>query len=84
MENLRVIPGFNGQYGMSFDGIVYRLASRDFSGHIRKIRPLQARIHGRGYLYVRLSLNGQRKMYSLNTLIHKTFPETSYLLGVLS
>lgn len=75
MENLRAIPGFDGQYGMNSAGDVYRMPSIDHRGHQRKQRSLRATLHGRGYLYVRLSLHGERKMYSLNTLIRKTFPK---------
>lgn len=84
MENIRVIPGFEGRYGMNRLGDVFRLASIDQRGHQRSQRTLQATLHGRGYLYVRLSHHGIRKMYSLNTLIRKTFPETTTLLCVAS
>ncbi|MBM7544447.1 hypothetical protein [Periweissella beninensis] len=79
MHNLRPIPGFNGIYSMNADGAIYREQSTDARGHLRNTKFIKASIHGRGYLYVRLSLNGHRKMYSLNTLINKTFPERTQL-----
>lgn len=82
MTNLRTIPGFEGTYGMNPAGEVFRLESVDESGHVRKFKSLRATVHGRGYLYVRLSANGVRKMYSLNSLFRQTFPEHSVLLGV--
>lgn len=84
MENLRAIPGFEGLYGMNSAGEIFRLASADHRGHQRAQRSLRASTHGRGYLYVRLSRHGERKMYSLNTLIRQTFPETTTLLSVVS
>ncbi|MCM0599653.1 NUMOD4 domain-containing protein [Periweissella fabalis] len=84
MENLRAIPGFEGHYGMNSTGEVYRLSTVDQRGHKRNERSLKASVHGRGYLYVRLSLHGERKMYSLNTLIRKTYPEVTNLLSIVS
>lgn len=84
MNNLRPIPGFNGIYSMNANGDIYRETSLDARGHVRTTRNIKATSHGRGYLYVRLSLNGHRKMYSLNTLIHKTFPEHSRMFGISS
>ncbi len=79
-DEWRPIPSHAGLFEASADGRV-RVATRRRrapAGHI-----LSARIGGRGYLFVRLGVNGQRRKFQVHRLVCEAFNGPPPFAGAL-